>query len=192
MTHTAVLGDSDMVVVEDRHCFFNGMFTVALWPDLMVVHHGPGLTREQAQAYAIGLAADRGTFAWDLTFALPERLVATGRTPDGPLSHALTTAGAATIKKGALPDQSGLDEEAAAVEIARQAIRAGGTEGLTSDAQRQKLVRAVAQDLGDHPGPEDRLAKLEAQTQVLAEAVIAIAEPSAAVAPAIQAVKIEM
>ncbi len=76
MTHTSELADGDLVVVEDRHCFFNGMFTVALWPDLMVVYHGPGLTRGQAQAHAVYVAASRGTFAWDLTFTPPERLEA--------------------------------------------------------------------------------------------------------------------
>ncbi len=80
MTHTSELADGDLVVVEDRHCFFNGMFTVALWPDLMVVYHGPGLTRGLAQAHAVYLAASRGTFAWDLTFTPPERLEASFET----------------------------------------------------------------------------------------------------------------
>jgi hypothetical protein len=141
MPHTAELRDGDTVVVEDRQCFFNGLFTGALWPDLMPVYHGPGLSKGLAQAFAIDLARTRGTFAWDLTFALPERLVVPLESEPG------TSSG---------------------------------------------VIQTITQDLAIDPSAEERLAKVEAQTQVLAEAVIALSETLPSVAPAILAVKIEM
>jgi hypothetical protein len=141
MPHTAELNDGDLVVVEDRQCFFNGLYTVALWPDLMAVYHGPGLSKGLAQAYAIDLARTRGTFAWDLTFALPERLVV-------PLESEPST---------------------------------------SSD-----VIPRITQDLAIDPSPEERLAKVKAQTQVLAEAVIALSETFPSVAPAILAVKTDV
>jgi hypothetical protein len=58
------------------------------------------------------------------------------------------------------------------------------------------LIEALAQDLHavtDNANvAEERLVKMESQTRVPGEAVIAIAEPAEAVAPAVQAVKLEM
>jgi hypothetical protein len=60
-----------------------------------------------------------------------------------------------------------------------------------SPADRATIVDAMAVDLGtadDHGViTEDRLVKLEAQSQVLTDAVIAITEAAAAVAPAAKA-----
>jgi hypothetical protein len=60
---------------------------------------------------------------------------------------------------------------------------------------RQNLVTAVSEDLQSHADhaavDEARLAKVEAQTRGLAEAVIAIANPQVTVA-SVQAVKEEM
>lgn len=65
-----------------------------------------------------------------------------------------------------------------------------------SNAQVGTLVDAIKQDLDTlahkEMGDEDRLAKLETQTQVLAEAVIAITKTEETLAPAISAVKAEM
>jgi hypothetical protein len=70
-----------------------------------------------------------------------------------------------------------------------------GTTDL-STADRAELIDAVEQDLTatavDAVAAESRLLKLEAQTRGLAEAVIAITEPSVTVAPAVQAVKDQM
>jgi hypothetical protein len=58
------------------------------------------------------------------------------------------------------------------------------------------VVAAVGEDLATVSATaardEERLAKVEAQTQVLAEAVIAIALVSEDIAPTIKAVKAEM
>ena len=60
-------------------------------------------------------------------------------------------------------------------------------------AGRAAPTDAIAQDLtAADRAAENRLLKLEAQTHGLAEAVIAITEPSATLAPAVQAVKDEM
>jgi len=65
-----------------------------------------------------------------------------------------------------------------------------------SKAQVGALVDAIKQDLEslahEEIGDEDRLTKLETQTQVLAEAVIAITKTDETLAPAISAVKAEM
>ena len=65
-----------------------------------------------------------------------------------------------------------------------------------SKAQVGTLVDAIKQDLYTlaHKGIDDegRLTKLETQTQVLAEAVIAITKTEETLAPAISAVKAEM
>lgn len=65
-----------------------------------------------------------------------------------------------------------------------------------SKAQVRTLVDAIKQDLEalahKEIGDEDRLTKLETQTQVLAEAVIAITKTDETLAPAISAVKAEM
>jgi hypothetical protein len=77
MTDAAGLGDGDFVVIQESRCFLTGMFTVALWPHMTsVLLDGPGLPKGLAQAYALDLAAEVGTCAWDLTLTLPERLVA--------------------------------------------------------------------------------------------------------------------
>ena len=62
--------------------------------------------------------------------------------------------------------------------------------GILTDALTHDLDVAAHQALDDR----ERLDKLETQTQALADAVIAIADtgPSAAVAPAVEAVKAEM
>jgi hypothetical protein len=65
-----------------------------------------------------------------------------------------------------------------------------------SKAQVGTLVDAIKQDLDTlahkEIDDEERLAKLEVQTQVLAEAVIAITKTEETLAPAISAVKAEM
>jgi cell division septum initiation protein DivIVA len=65
-----------------------------------------------------------------------------------------------------------------------------------SKAQVVTLVDAIKQDLDTlahkETDDEDRLTKLETQTQVLAEAVIAITKTEETLAPAISAVKAEM
>ena len=65
-----------------------------------------------------------------------------------------------------------------------------------SKAQVETLVDAIKKDLSTlahkEVDDEDRLAKLETQTQVLAEAVIAITKTEESLAPAISAVKAEM
>jgi hypothetical protein len=72
------------------------------------------------------------------------------------------------------------------------------TTGHVSLVNREILTDALTQDLDaaahQATGDRERLAKLEAQTQALADAVIAIADtgPSVAVAPAVEAVKAEM
>ena len=75
-----------------------------------------------------------------------------------------------------------------------EADRQGGN--VSSELDRETLVAAVAEDLATVSATagrdEERLAKVEAQTQVLAEAVIAIAEVSDGIAPTIKAVKAEM
>ena len=65
-----------------------------------------------------------------------------------------------------------------------------------SKAQVETLMDAIKQDLDTlahkEMDDEDRLTKLETQTQVLAEAVIAITKTEETLAPAISAVKAEM
>ncbi len=72
------------------------------------------------------------------------------------------------------------------------------TTGHVSLVNRDTLTEALTRDLGAAADKAeidtDRLAKVEAQTRVLADAVIAIADtgPSIAVGPAVEAVKAEM
>ncbi len=72
------------------------------------------------------------------------------------------------------------------------------TTGHVSLVSRETLTDAVTVDLTaaahQATGDRERLTKLETQTQVLADAVIAIADtgPSVAVGPAVKAVKAEM
>jgi hypothetical protein len=91
-----------------------------------------------------------------------------------------------------LSPEDQLDRAAALV---REAVRQSG-DGGGAELDRETLVAAVAADLATLSGTagrdEERLAKVEAQTQVLAEAVIAIAKVSDGIAPTIKAVKAEM
>ena len=70
------------------------------------------------------------------------------------------------------------------------------TGGELTKAQLEPVIRAVARDLEEGAGKvmtdEVRLAKVETQTRVLAEAVIAISETAESLAPALKAVKDEM
>ena len=81
-----------------------------------------------------------------------------------------------------------------AVAMVSDAVRQGGNVASALDCET--LVAAVSADLAAVTATagrdEERLAKVEAQTQVLAEAVIAMAEVSAGIAPTIKAVKAEM
>jgi hypothetical protein len=90
-----------------------------------------------------------------------------------------------------LSPQDQLDRATAMV---READRQSGN--VSSELDRETLVAAVAEDLATVSATagrdEERLAKVEARTQVLAEAVIAIAEVSDGIAPTIKAVKAEM
>ena len=65
-----------------------------------------------------------------------------------------------------------------------------------STVDRLAIAAAITDDLraasGHAVGDEQRLAKVEAQTHALAEAVIAITNTVEAIAPAVQAVKDEM
>jgi hypothetical protein len=64
-----------------------------------------------------------------------------------------------------------------------------------SSGVRRTVVDALTKDLhaaDQATEDEARLVKIETQTRVLAEAVIAITETAATVAPAVQAVKDEM
>ena len=69
---------------------------------------------------------------------------------------------------------------------------------IVSPRTRETLTDAITKDLGAANDQamldRERLAKVESQTRVLADAVIAIADtgPSVAVAPAVKAVKAEI
>lgn len=84
--------------------------------------------------------------------------------------------------------------EAAAFRQAKKLVAA--TLDNLSDTGKVAVVQAVVGDLLMTPGPEaphaERIDKLEAQTHVLSEAIIAITDQSASVAPAVKAVKDEM
>jgi hypothetical protein len=75
-------------------------------------------------------------------------------------------------------------------------ITVTGQVGNMSPAQREMIVDAIAEDLGvasdRQKAVEDRLAKLETQSRVGAEAVMAIASNAEAMAVAAQAVQTEM
>jgi hypothetical protein len=81
-----------------------------------------------------------------------------------------------------------------AIAMVSEAVRHGGTG--SSELDCETLVAAVAADLATVQATagrdEERLAKVEAQTRVLAEAVVAIAQVSDGIAPAIEAAKAEM
>ncbi len=82
-----------------------------------------------------------------------------------------------------------------AADIVREAHRDTGGD-LPSNPQLSIIVAAIKEDLAsadvDELNTEERMAKVEAQTQVLAEAVIAIAEVPVGIAPRVEAVKAEM
>jgi hypothetical protein len=86
------------------------------------------------------------------------------------------------------------DQLERAVAMVGDAVRQGGN--VASAVDYETLVAAVSADLAAVTATagrdEERLAKVEAQTQVLAEAVIAIAKVSDGIAPTIKAVKAEM
>jgi hypothetical protein len=81
-----------------------------------------------------------------------------------------------------------------AADVLRDAVRKTEWK-LPSETQRENLIAAVKEDLAAgavyRDETEQRLVKLEAQTEVLADAVIAIAEVPVGVAPTIDAVKAE-
>jgi hypothetical protein len=97
-----------------------------------------------------------------------------------------------------MPESPKTPTNESARERAEKAVDEAGELFRLTPLDRQAIVEAVTEDLGvaadqlaaDH----DRIVKLEAQTHVLADAVVAIADtgPSVAVAPAIKAVKDEM
>jgi hypothetical protein len=78
-----------------------------------------------------------------------------------------------------------------ATAIVQQTLKEGTA--TMSPADVATLVAATVRDIVQvcHQD-EARLNKVEAQTRVLAEAVLAITEPADAVAPAVRAVKSEM
>ncbi len=83
--------------------------------------------------------------------------------------------------------------KARASELVRRISEQGGNQ--VTDAQRGTLTDAVAHDLStvsNTAAAEERLVKIETQTRVLAEAVIAIAETADMLALAVKAVKDEM
>jgi hypothetical protein len=79
---------------------------------------------------------------------------------------------------------------------AEELVAASPLSRLVSAEKRETVVAAVTEDLRATPDQaaidEERLVKIETQTRVLAEAVIAITDTSDALAPAVQAVKDEM
>ena len=85
----------------------------------------------------------------------------------------------------------------ALIQVAEAEVRADGGRPVSPET-RDTLTHALTRDLNVASDrarvTEDRFAKIETQTRVLADAVIAIADtaPSVAVAPAVQAVKAEM
>ena len=86
------------------------------------------------------------------------------------------------------------DAKAAAVALV-QGTTTNSTRAL-SHAQLAPIIKAVAEDIEvrvtKSVEDEARLAKVEAQTHVLAEAVVAMTETAASLAPAVKAVKDEM
>ena len=89
-----------------------------------------------------------------------------------------------------MPSYQYSDAKAAAVTLVQ-----GATSNLSS-AQLAPIIRAVAEDIEDRvtksAQDEARLAKVEAQTHVLAEAVVAMTETAASLGPAVKAVRDEM
>jgi hypothetical protein len=95
---------------------------------------------------------------------------------------------------GTMPSERELDDTRAKAQELVTASAAAVSD--VSVDERQTLVDALARDLlaasNLADAEEERLVKIETQTRVLAEAVIAITATSDAVAPAVQAVKDEM
>jgi hypothetical protein len=87
------------------------------------------------------------------------------------------------------------DNESARVRAEELVADSDHVGGDVSSGVRRILVNALTKDLSaadKATGDEARLVKLETQTHVLAEAVIAITDTPATLAPAVQAVKDEM
>jgi hypothetical protein len=87
--------------------------------------------------------------------------------------------------------------KARAAEIVRDLREAASDQRLQqSKEELETVVGSLEQELrvvsADAEAAGERITKIEAQTRVLAEAVIAITDTAIAVAPAIQAVKDEM
>jgi hypothetical protein len=93
-----------------------------------------------------------------------------------------------------MSDETQADANARAVDLVREVAVQKGIQ--LSKIEVGVLVDAVQQDLGaesdDATCDKVRLAKVEAQTRVLSEAVVAITETSEALGTAIRAVKDEM
>jgi hypothetical protein len=72
-------------------------------------------------------------------------------------------------------------------------VEAAEHDNTVSPSDRAMIVDAMAADLGSADDraiiAEDRLVRLEAQTRVLTDAVVAMTEAAAAVAPAAKALK---
>ena len=79
---------------------------------------------------------------------------------------------------------------------AEDLVREASTQNSVAPAEMESLVDALEKDLETESETaridEERFLKLEAQTQVLAEAVIAITDTPVTLAPAVRAVKAEM
>ena len=93
-----------------------------------------------------------------------------------------------------MPDETPADLRTRASELVRKVSEHENRQ--LSTAEIGVLVDAVEQDLGTVADQaaldEERLARVETQTRVLAEAVLAITETAVSLAPAVQAVRDEM
>ncbi len=93
-----------------------------------------------------------------------------------------------------MPDETPADLRTRASELVRKVSE--HEDRQLSTAEIGVLVDAVEQDLGTVADQaaldEERLARVETQTRVLAEAVLAITETAVSLAPAVQAVRDEM
>jgi hypothetical protein len=95
-------------------------------------------------------------------------------------------------RKETMSDEIQGDGHARASELVRKA----NARGELSGAQYALIANAVEQDLlgaaDNAKVAEERLVKLETQTRVLSDAVVAITKGAETLAPAVQAVKAEM
>jgi hypothetical protein len=86
-----------------------------------------------------------------------------------------------------------LDRVRELVRVSAESARANSPSVQLSQAQLRNLVAAVEHDLGHASDnaklDEERLTKLETQTRILSEAVIAISETAEGVAPAVRLLK---